>query len=464
MARGRGRVNTERGRGRGRGRGRIPIEPEQPARVPVIGAVETPESYGIELPEFRQSRWERLGGKKMFPTRWSDEECMNAIGIKDDVMKFLERIGWAWMMTRKWVTYRSLTLEFFSTLVVRHDPISHEPSALIFRLNNQDRRLTIQELENVYHLKTGGEYHVNRFKCENYWRSMVEFPGNGSRYYVPKAAKGSSLRNQVLRYLHKVIANTICGRKETGPITLRELYVLTHMLDGTVPATGVMLAEHFDDVATKPKREIWVGGLITPIALHFGISLDQRTPLAGNMLLSFPVVRIMGILEYDSRIIFIQHDNDRFLLPNTPLTTIDSIRDMRNLQMATEEHRQARIAAELISTRYCPLDRNVRARHAEEESDERMEEEEAYERGPENEDAEEEEQEKQAGERPESSRQGEERYAPAQRTLREEVVALRNEFASFRDETQRKQNEILSLVRQMHEWLVQQRHFPPPPH
>ncbi|KAL6521406.1 hypothetical protein OROGR_017975 [Orobanche gracilis] len=388
MARGRGRVNTEKGRGRGRGR--IPIEPEQPTRVPVIEAVETPESYGIELPEYRQGRWERLGGKKMLPTRWPDEECMNAMGIKDDVMKLLERIG-----------------------------------------------------------------------------LMVEFPGSGPRYYVPKAAKGSSLRNPVLRCLHKVIANTIYGRKETGPITLRELYVLTHMLDGTIPATGAILAEHIDDVAMKPKGEIWVGGLITPIALHFGIALDQRTPLAGNMLLSFSVLRIMGILEYDSRIIFVQHDNDRFLLPNTPLTTIDSIRDMRNLQMATEAHRQARIAAEIISTRYCPLDRNVRARHAEgEERDERMEEEEAYERGPENEeeDAEEEEQEEQAGERPESSRQGEERYAPAQRTLREEVVALRNEFAGFRDETQWKQDEILSLVRQMHEWHVQQSHFPPPPH
>ncbi|KAL6506209.1 hypothetical protein OROGR_024390 [Orobanche gracilis] len=338
MARGRGRVNTERGRGRGRGR--IPIEPEQPARVSVIGAVETTESYGIELPEFRQGRWERLGSKKMLPTRWPDQECMNAMGIKDDVMKLLEKIGWAWTMTQKWATYRSLTLEFFSTLVIRHDPISHEPSALIFRLNNQDRRLTIQELENVYYLKTGGEYHVNQFKCENYWRSMVEYPGSGRQYYVPKAAKGSSLRNPVLRYLHKVIANTIYGRKETGLITLRELYILTHMLHGTIPATGAMLAEHFDDVATKPKGEIWVGGLITPIALHFGISLDQRTPLAGNMLLSSLVLRIMGILEYDSRIIFIQHDNDRFLLPNTPLTTIDSIRDMRNLQMATEEHRR----------------------------------------------------------------------------------------------------------------------------
>ncbi|KAL6532127.1 hypothetical protein OROGR_014097 [Orobanche gracilis] len=89
MARGRGRANTERGRGRGR----IQIKPEQPARVPVIGAVEAPESYGIELPEYRKGRWERLGGKKMLPTRWPDEECMNAMGIKDDVMKLLERIG-----------------------------------------------------------------------------------------------------------------------------------------------------------------------------------------------------------------------------------------------------------------------------------------------------------------------------------------------------------------------------------
>ncbi|KAL6516405.1 hypothetical protein OROGR_019710 [Orobanche gracilis] len=241
------------------------------------------------------------------------------------------------------------------------------------------------------------------------------------------------------------------GRKETGPITLRELYILTHMLDGTIPATGAMLAGHFDDVTTNPKGEIWVGGLITLIALHCGISFDQRTPLAGNMLLSSSVLKVMNILEYDSRTIFIQHDNDRFLLPNTPLTTIDSIRDMGNLQMATEEHRRARMAARLIGAGYSPLDRNVRARHAEdEERDERMEEEEAYERGPEDEEEGREEEEHERDE-PETSRQGEERYVPARWTLREEVVTLRNKFAAFRDETQRKQDEMLSLMRQMHE-------------
>ncbi|KAL6544084.1 hypothetical protein OROGR_010581 [Orobanche gracilis] len=112
MAKIRGRGNTERGRGR------IPIEPEKPARVPVIGAVETPESYGIVLPEIRQGRWERLGNKKMFPTRWPDEECMDAMGIKDDVMWLLEKIGWTWMMTQKWATYRCLMLGTEQTVLI----------------------------------------------------------------------------------------------------------------------------------------------------------------------------------------------------------------------------------------------------------------------------------------------------------------------------------------------------------
>ncbi|KAL6499816.1 hypothetical protein OROGR_027726 [Orobanche gracilis] len=66
-----------------------------------------------------------------------------------------------------------------------------------------------------------------------------------------------------------------------------------------------------------------------------------------------------------------------------------------------------------------------------------MEEEEAYERGPGDEEEGRKEEEHERDE-PETSRQGEERYVPARRTLREEVVTLQNEFAAFRDETQRK--------------------------
>ncbi|KAL6519247.1 hypothetical protein OROGR_018567 [Orobanche gracilis] len=292
---------------------------------------------------------------------------------------------------------------------------------------------------------------------------MVEYPGSESRPYIAKSAKGSSLRNPVLRYIHRVIACTIFGRKETGPISVREVYLIAHLLDGTTPATGAVIANHFEDVATREKGEIWIGGMITPIALHYDVDLEEMTPLAGNKLISIPVLKSMNMLDYETRLIFLQNDGDHFLLPNTPLTTIDSVRDLDNIQMATEDHRKARMVAGLASPGRSSTGRNVRRRiTGNEGQDERMEEDTAFE--DEDEESDGGEQEEQAGDRPESSRQGEERHAPAQRTLREEVVALRNDFTSFRDETQRKQDEILSLVRQMHEWHVQQSHFPPPPY
>ncbi|KAL6529099.1 hypothetical protein OROHE_014843 [Orobanche hederae] len=388
----------------------------------------------------------------MLPTRWPDDECMTIMGIKDDVMKFLKRVRWDWTMTQKWPTYTCLTLEFLSTLTVRRDLITREPTEIVFHLNNQDELLSVKALENIYHMRHNEDYTINRFACETYWRAMVEYPGFESWPYVPKSAKGSNIRNPVLRYLHKIIASTIYGRKEMGPITLRELSILAHMLDETIPATGALLAEHFEDVATKPRGEIWIGGLITPIALHYQISLDQRTPLPGNMLLSVSVMKIMNILSYKQRTIFLQCDNDHFPLPNTCLTTINNIKDMGNLQMATQAHRRAQLGAGLGGS---PLDRNVRPRLTgdNEEREERMEEDEKYEEGYEEE--EEDEDEESPRDRPETSRQAERRHAPSHPTLREEFVA-------FREETRKRHDEMLSLLRQMHEWHVQQGHFPPP--
>ncbi|KAL6561201.1 hypothetical protein OROMI_016802 [Orobanche minor] len=123
--------------------------------------------------------------------------------------------------------------------------------------------------------------------------------------------------------------------------------------------------------------------------------------------------------------------------------------------MATQAHRRARLGAGLGAS---PIDRNVRPRLTgdNEEREERMEEDEEYEEGyDEEEEDEEEEDEESPRDRPETSRQAERRYAPSHPTLREEFVA-------FREETTKRQNEMLSILRQMHEWHVQQGHFPPP--
>ncbi|KAL6509126.1 hypothetical protein OROGR_023233 [Orobanche gracilis] len=455
--------NTTATKGKNTKGGKIPATKGQSSRTPVTRAVETPESYGIVLPTSKKARWEFLGKKKMLPTRWPDEDCMEAMGIKEDVTKLFDRAGWSDMMGEKWETYRSITLEFLATLTVKRDEHTRQPTDIIFRMKNEPRNLSIKELEKIYGVKRKGNYFINREQCEDYWRAMVEYPGSESRPYIAKSAKGSSLRNPVLRYIHRVIACTIFGRKETGPISVREVYLIAHLLDGTTPATGAVIANHFEDVATREKGDICIGGMITPIALHYDVDLEEMTPLAGNKLISIPVLKSMNMLDYETRLIFLQNDGDHFLLPNTPLTTIDSVRDLDNIQMATEDHRKARMVAGLASPGRSSTGRNVRRRiTGNEGQDERMEEETAFE--DEDEESDGGEQEEQAGDRPESSRQGEERHAPAQRTLREEVVALRNDFTSFRDETQRKQDEILSLVRQMHEWHVQQSHFPPPPY
>lgn len=98
----------------------------------------------------------------------------------------------------------------------------------------------------------------------------------------------------------------------------------------------------------------------------------------------------MNILDSDLRPIFVQNDEDNFLLWNMPLMEIYIIRDLGNFQMATNEYKLARVMASLVSLSRSPPARNVRPRHMmDEDMADRIEEKDTYERVPDEEDVEE---------------------------------------------------------------------------
>ncbi|KAL6579284.1 hypothetical protein OROMI_009500 [Orobanche minor] len=231
--------------------------------------------------------------------------------------------------------------------------------------------------------------------------------------------------NSVLRYAHRIIASSIFTRGEMGTVTIKELFYLHHMIADTIPNFAHFLMESFEHLAATEKGEIWIGGLITPIAAYFYIDVSLRAPLAGNMLLNYSMLHQMHFLIRENGVLkFQQIDKDHFPLPNPDLTTVSAIHDLANLQMASPAHQAL-------------CDRNVRRRvEPALEEEERMEEEEEIERGtmpsprtsP-------------PRDRPESSRRGEARG--------ERRLDLYVEFAAFQDETHASQDEILARQNEM---------------
>ena len=89
--------------------------------------------------------------------------------------------------------------------------------------------------------------------------------------------KASNIHNPVLRYLQRVMACTIWGRKELGTTKTYELLMFWDMLNNRPVNTCYYLLDYLASIGTKSdgKGEIVVGGIITYIARKLGVGEDQ---------------------------------------------------------------------------------------------------------------------------------------------------------------------------------------------
>ncbi|KAL6580596.1 hypothetical protein OROMI_008620 [Orobanche minor] len=244
------------------------------------GVAESPDTYGVILPKSSQRKlWDMHARKRMFPTRWADEEVMNEMGITEDVGRLLERVQLKCLLEKKWPTYRCLTLEFLSIFKLERDTHNQWPVKISFRLGNQRRSLDMATLVRIFKVPRRGTHSFERQTLEVSYRALVERPGSGPRNFEARKAKSSMIRNPVMRYVHRIIASSFFARAETGTVTIKELFFLYHMLADTKPDIAYFLSESFEHLAATDKGEIWIGGLITPIASHFDIDVSLRSPL-----------------------------------------------------------------------------------------------------------------------------------------------------------------------------------------
>lgn len=330
----------------------------------------TPQFYGIRLPTpDSRERWEQLCAIPHRQCRYICSETIEAMGIAEDIWSLADRGGWRRVITGGWLAYRGLTLEFLSTFQLIKS--NGAPSRISFQLGNEPRELTIDELDEILGCPQGGayagglEFNPTRMWERCHFRGVEEIAGYDSR-----RSKAASLRNPVIRLTQRAFGFTFLGRENVGFCRSNELLLIQGALTNISLSLGCLLADQFESQAHTRGGKICIGGMITPIATHLGVAI-QEDPISRDILLDRRCLVQQHFLASGRRLLWIlkgDNGNVYFPLPNPALTTIMGPGEAANLGMRQPAHFAATIA-------------HLQDAHAQQHAPEGEEEEQAYEQG-----------------------------------------------------------------------------------
>lgn len=246
-------------------RGPPPVQPRDP---------NDPANFGVILENAtHRARWDVLASYQCKPSRYSDDQCTQAMGIHDDVWRLFERVGIATAMGGRWPTHRRMMLEFLSTLKIVKQKETPKIHMIEFQLDNRALQLTMEELNGIYGSSTHGIYlEPAEFYRNRFWNLITNAEGP---QHNTKFDGRTNKVSPVFRYILKVLANSTFARKESGSVTMGELFMIWCGLQGLPFDLASHVAEHMVQASKKRGGTLMVGGFITPIADYFQIDYSD---------------------------------------------------------------------------------------------------------------------------------------------------------------------------------------------
>jgi len=265
----------------------------------------TPKNHGITFstPEQR-SRYKSLLSKPLHPCKYPDNYDMIKLGIRDNMYMLLNRLGWVDLL-RPMKGFENFTYEFLSSIVLTKDRMNFDnpDHRAYFRLMNIDYEMSLGNFFNEMGFANEGFIHESfnhDLRPEDYnpvafWQSIT-----GLHQYNSRSNKASNIHNPVLRYIQRVMACTIWGRKEVGTTTTDEFFMLWATLKNRPVNTCFYLIDYLASVGAKSsvRSEIVVGGIITCIARKFGVCENQGiNRIEGNNRLNIETLIAMNFIK-----------------------------------------------------------------------------------------------------------------------------------------------------------------------
>ena len=160
----------------------------------------------------QKAMWKKVSAREMTPLRYPHDFPLQTLGIMEDFWGLCD-VG-----DGKWPSFRKLTLEFLSSLKVTKDRRHNVLLNTDFRLGNRWHSLSVDKLSGVFHCFDSNPEVNNDYDFSEVWGAMTNEQEHAAGY-----AKSSSIRNPVLRYLHRAMTQLMFARVDGGVSPKRSL-------------------------------------------------------------------------------------------------------------------------------------------------------------------------------------------------------------------------------------------------
>jgi len=161
----------------------------------------------------QRNRYKYLVSKPLHACRYPDNYDMGRLGIKDNVIKLLDRLGWVDML-RPRRGFENFTYEFLSSIDFKKDrlDLDNPNHRVSFRLMNIDYEMSLEHFCNEMGFTNAGfipdswnhDLRSVDYQPAAFWERIT-----GLKQYNSCSNKVSNIHNPVLRYLQRVMVCTI---------------------------------------------------------------------------------------------------------------------------------------------------------------------------------------------------------------------------------------------------------------
>ncbi|XP_071909384.1 uncharacterized protein [Coffea arabica] len=277
--------------------------------------VDTPAHFGGHLTFTRpadQQRYAKVCERRIIPCKTWEKLTVMGLGIREELEQMFTAIGWLPYLDILCPAFVELTREFYSTFEFEFPTrfTVETPNVIRFRLMGREFNFSITQFNLAFGFITR-EYAETREYGESAcdyiesflsrYRAVWEDMSTDRHRYDPSRSRSSFLKDPSARYVHRFLAYSYSGRKDSSGILSRpEFFFIWSMKNNIKVNLGCWLAAQFKTVLAKKNKPLILGSYITHLATQLGILNleDHDLHLACEMeLLDVDCLEKMGVVE-----------------------------------------------------------------------------------------------------------------------------------------------------------------------
>lgn len=248
--------------------------------------------------EAHKERYAFLSKLPVNGNRYIDYNDLALVGLKVEVKRLVDGIGWDYFIHIREPKVKELLLEFLTTFEFFKMPrIDYDwEDSIVFRLGGIIHHMSISEfkvncgfydediLETDQYISSIFWFHEDTMFPNKFWHSIAPYTEG---VYRPRKSKSTGIVDLTLHYLHRFITYSLdrCG-DSNGVISKLDFFFLLWCLKSSQPCNlGCCFALYFEKMAEKCNKVLCGGSYVTRLDRNLGV-FNRTPPLEG--LTTFP--------------------------------------------------------------------------------------------------------------------------------------------------------------------------------